>query len=83
MPQKGVKRRLTPSIRVISGDGQSGELPREQMLAILGEFAGHVPQAIESARRTLPADFSSHVWQAITENMLKLHARLQQGLQAL
>lgn len=47
------------------------------------EFAGHVPQAIESARRTLPADFSSHVWQAITENMLKLHARLQQGLQAL
>ncbi|MCV5949888.1 hypothetical protein OFN94_34285, partial [Escherichia coli] len=23
------------------------------------------------------------VWQAITENMLKLHARLQQGLQAL
>ena len=57
--------------------------PREQMLAILQEFAGHVPQAIESARRTLPADFSSHVWQAITENMLKLHARLQQGLQAL
>ncbi|MFH7127909.1 hypothetical protein ACHWUR_25385 [Klebsiella pneumoniae] len=36
-----------------------------------------------SARRTLPADFSSHVWQAITENMLKLHARLQQGQQAL
>ncbi|MFS9541373.1 hypothetical protein Q6295_12950, partial [Klebsiella pneumoniae] len=28
-------------------------------------------------------DFSSHVWQAITENMLKLHARLQQGLLAL
>jgi serine/threonine-protein kinase HipA len=53
------------------------------MLAILQEFAGHVPQAIESARRTLPADFSAHVWQAITENMLKLHARLQQGLQAL
>ncbi len=53
--------------------------PREQMLAILQEFAGHVPQAIESARRTLPADFSGHVWQAITENMLKLHARLQQG----
>lgn len=45
--------------------------PREQMLAILREFAGHVPQAIESARRTLPADFSSHVWQAVTENMLE------------
>lgn len=57
--------------------------PGEQMLAILQEFAGHVPQAIESARRTLPADFSTHVWRAITENMLKLHARLQQGLQAL
>lgn len=57
--------------------------PGELMLAILQEFAGHVPQAIESARRTLPADFSTHVWRAITENMLKLHARLQQGLQAL
>lgn len=56
--------------------------PREQMLAILGEFADRVPQAIESARRTLPSDFSAHVWRAITENMLKLHARLQQGLQA-
>lgn len=56
--------------------------PRDQMLAILDEFADRVPQAIESARRTLPADFSAHVWRAITENMLKLHARLQQGLQA-
>ncbi len=52
------------------------------MLAILGEFADRVPQAIESARRTLPSDFSAHVWRAITENMLKLHARLQQGLLA-
>jgi serine/threonine-protein kinase HipA len=40
------------------------------MLAILQEFAGHVPQAIESARRTLPADFSTHVWRAITESMV-------------
>ncbi|STV44363.1 HipA protein [Klebsiella pneumoniae] len=32
--------------------------PESRCLAILQEFAGHVPQAIESARRTLPADFS-------------------------
>ncbi|UNB81557.1 hypothetical protein MJK72_14485 [Klebsiella pneumoniae] len=84
MPQKGVKQRLTPSIRVIFlATAKAVNFPRGQMLAILQEFAGHVPQAIESARRTLPADFSSHVWQAITENVLKLHARLRQGLQAL
>ncbi|WP_227507157.1 hypothetical protein, partial [Klebsiella pneumoniae] len=30
-----------------------------------------------------PSDRELPGWQAITENMLKLHARLQQGLQAL
>ncbi len=56
--------------------------PREQMLAIL-----RVCRACAAGNRKRSPDAAGGlfqpVWQAITENMLKLHARLQQGLQAL
>ena len=52
----------------------------EQMMVILHYFAENVPRAIAAATKTLPNDFSAHVYDSIVLNVQKLHGRLQRGL---
>lgn len=47
-----------------------------QMRNILADFANNVPRALEAVMSSLPADFSVPVAEAISTNMMKLHARL-------
>lgn len=49
---------------------------QEQMQQILRDFADNVPGAVETVMSSLPADFSAPVADAISSNMMKLHARL-------
>ncbi|HGM5490747.1 TPA: type II toxin-antitoxin system HipA family toxin [Serratia fonticola] len=50
--------------------------PEEQMMEILHYFAEHVPSAIDAVTKTLPGDFSAHVYRSIVSNLQKLHGRL-------
>lgn len=50
--------------------------PQEQMQLILRDFADNVPGAVEMMMSSLPEDFSAPVADAISSNMMKLHARL-------
>lgn len=50
--------------------------PAAQMVEILHYFAENVPRAIEVVAKTLPDDFSAHVYRSIVSNMQKLHRRL-------
>jgi len=47
-----------------------------QMEQILRYFADNVPRAVGTVMASLPADFSAPVADAISTNMMKLHARL-------
>jgi serine/threonine-protein kinase HipA len=49
---------------------------QEQMEQILHDFADNVPHAVEKVMAALPAGFSAPVADAISTNMMTLHARL-------
>ncbi len=50
--------------------------PAEQMMEILHYFAENVPRAIDAVTKTLPGDFSTHVYRSIVSNLQKFHGRL-------
>lgn len=54
---------------------------QEQMLEILHDFADNIPRAIDTAKGSLPPDFSQPVYEAIISHLLRLHARLQSALE--
>lgn len=53
---------------------------QDQMMAILRDFADDIPDALKTATQSLPDDFSRSVVQAISANVLRLHARLIHSL---
>jgi serine/threonine-protein kinase HipA len=56
------------------------KFPQDQVWQILQDFVENVPQALETVKMALPERFSQKVARSITENVLRLHARLVKNL---